>query len=88
MTLLISLLAWVPIGANAGNVEDIEISVTDPGRFCEFRYDKDQLNKYCSFYGGLPYDRLSVGANFQALVTVANKDPLYRTETLNEQEKK
>lgn len=42
---------------------------------CKFSYYLDETNRFCAFYGGLPYDKLSRGAPvYQAIVTVENTD--------------
>ena len=42
---------------------------------CKFSYHLDEDNKFCAFYGGLPYDRLARGGPvYQAIVTVENTD--------------
>lgn len=56
-------------------IEGIKITLND-GAFplCKFSYYQDGLNKFCAFYGGLPYERLAKGPAYQAVVTVENTD--------------
>jgi len=57
------------------SLPNIKITLNDEAfPLCRFSYLYDEKNKFCAFYGGLPYDRLAKGPVYQAIVTVENTD--------------
>ena len=56
-------------------LQGIKITVSDKTfPLCQYNYNTDELNKFCAYYGGLPYHRLAKGPAYQSIVTVENTD--------------
>ena len=36
-------------------LQDIKVSPVDKGSFCNFKFENDELYKFCAYYGRLPY---------------------------------